>query len=74
MVCLLFALFDLFYLCFHINLELYTPDRWEIDKDSVTLDKLIGHGHFGHVYQGVLKLPDGTFKPCAIKVTNHFGF
>ena len=37
-------------------LELYTPDQWEIDKDSVTLDKLIGQGHFGQVYQGVLKL------------------
>lgn len=49
-------------------LELYTPDQWEIDKDSVTLDKLIGQGHFGQVYQGVLKLSDGTFKYCAIKV------
>ncbi|CAF3486815.1 unnamed protein product [Rotaria sp. Silwood1] len=54
------------------NYELYTPDRWEIDKDSVTLDKLIGQGHFGQVYQGVLKLQDGTLKPCAIKVrTTH---
>lgn len=49
-------------------IELYTPDQWEIDKDSVTLDKLIGQGHFGHVYQGVLKLQDGTLKPCAVKV------
>ncbi len=49
-------------------LELYTPDQWEIDKDSVTLDRLIGQGHFGQVYQGVLKLQDGTFKPCAVKV------
>ena len=49
-------------------LELYTPDQWEIDKDSVTLDKLIGQGHFGQVYQGVLKLSDGTLKACAIKV------
>ena len=49
-------------------LELYTPDQWEIDKDSVTLDHLIGQGHFGQVYQGVLKLQDGTFKPCAVKV------
>ncbi|CAM4976870.1 unnamed protein product, partial [Rotaria socialis] len=54
------------------NYELYTPDRWEIDKDSVTLERLIGQGHFGQVYQGVLKLPDGTLKPCAIKVrTSH---
>ncbi|CAF1052500.1 unnamed protein product [Rotaria sordida] len=54
------------------NYELYTPDRWEIDKDSVTLDKLIGHGHFGQVYQGVLKLQDGTLKACAIKLrTTH---
>lgn len=49
--------------------ELYTPDQWEIDKDSVTLDKLIGQGHFGQVYQGVLKLSDGTLKACAIKVS-----
>jgi hypothetical protein len=49
-------------------LELYTPDQWEIDKDSVTLDKLIGQGHFGQVYSGVLKLSDGTFKTCAVKV------
>ncbi len=49
-------------------LELYTPDQWEIDKDSVTLDKPIGQGHFGQVYQGVLKLQDGTLKPCAVKV------
>lgn len=48
--------------------ELYTPDQWEIDKDSVTLDKLIGQGHFGHVYQGILKLSDGTYKTCAVKV------
>ncbi|CAF4504061.1 unnamed protein product [Rotaria sp. Silwood2] len=28
--------------------------------------------HFGQVYQGVLKLQDGTLKPCAIKVrTTH---
>ncbi len=49
-------------------LELYTPDQWEIDKDSVTLDRMIGQGHFGQVYQGVLKLQDGTFKSCAVKV------
>jgi len=57
-------------------LELYTPDQWEIDKDSVTLDRLIGQGHFGQVYQGVLKIQDGTFKPCAVKVKNekHFVF
>jgi hypothetical protein len=55
-----------------ISLELYTPDQWEIDKDSVTIDKLIGQGHFGQVYQGVLKLPDGTFKPCAVKVMPFF--
>jgi hypothetical protein len=53
-----------------VYLELYTPDQWEIDKDSVTLDKLVGHGHFGQVYQGVLKLSDGTFKSCAVKVMN----
>jgi hypothetical protein len=52
----------------NICLELYTPDQWEIDKDSVTIDKLIGEGHFGQVYQGVLKLKDGIFKPCAVKV------
>ena len=55
-------------------LELYTPDQWEIDKDSVTLDKLIGQGHFGQVYQGVLKLQDGTLKPCAVKVKKSFVF
>ncbi|CAF0942255.1 unnamed protein product [Adineta steineri] len=54
------------------NYELYTPDQWEIDKDSVTLDKLIGQGHFGQVYKGVLKLSDGTLKPCAVKLrTTH---
>ncbi|CAF2174879.1 unnamed protein product, partial [Rotaria magnacalcarata] len=31
------------------NYELYTPDQWEIDKDSVTLSKLIGQGHFGQL-------------------------
>lgn len=51
------------------RLELYTPDQWEIDKDSVTLDRMIGQGHFGQVYQGVLKLSDGTLKSCAVKVT-----
>lgn len=49
-------------------LELYTPDQWEIDKDSVTLSKLIGQGHFGQVYRGVIKLSDGTLKDCAVKV------
>ncbi|CAF1588247.1 unnamed protein product [Rotaria sp. Silwood1] len=54
------------------NYELYTPDQWEIDKDSVTLNKLIGQGHFGQVYQGVIKLSDGTLKPCAVKIrTTH---
>ncbi|CAF3713246.1 unnamed protein product [Rotaria socialis] len=49
-----------------------TSDQWEIDQDSVTIDKLIGQGHFGQIYQGVLKLPDGTLKPCAIKLrTTH---
>jgi hypothetical protein len=56
------------YLLNALFLELYTPDQWEIDKDSVTLDRLIGQGHFGQVYQGVLKLQDGIFKPCAVKV------
>lgn len=51
--------------------ELYTPDQWEIDKDSVTLEKLIGQGHFGQVYKGVLKLSDGTLKNCAVKVICH---
>lgn len=51
-----------------IRLELYTPDKWEIDKDSVALDRLIGHGHFGQVYHGTLRLPDGTTKSCAVKV------
>ncbi|CAF1334615.1 unnamed protein product [Rotaria sordida] len=54
------------------NYELYTPDQWEIDKDSVTLSKLIGQGHFGQVYQGVIKLSDGTLKQCAVKIrTTH---
>jgi len=59
--------FDLIWISFSFS-ELYTPDQWEIDKDSVTLDKLIGQGHFGQVYQGVLKLSDGNFKTCAVKV------
>ena len=50
------------------RLELYTPDQWEIDKDSVALDRLIGQGHFGQVYHGTLRLPDGTTKSCAVKV------
>jgi len=55
-----------------LNVELYTPDQWEIDKDSVTVERFIGQGHFGQVYQGVLKLHDGTFKPCAVKTrTTH---
>ncbi|CAF1027588.1 unnamed protein product [Adineta ricciae] len=54
------------------NYELYTPDQWEIDKDSVTLDKLIGQGHFGQVYQGILRLQNGTVTPCAVKLrTTH---
>ncbi|CAF3377542.1 unnamed protein product [Rotaria socialis] len=54
------------------NYELYTPDQWEIDKDSVTLSKLIGQGHFGQVYQGVIKVSDGTLRPCAVKLrTTH---
>ncbi|CAF1035321.1 unnamed protein product [Adineta steineri] len=54
------------------NYELYTPDQWEIDKDSVTLEGLIGQGHFGQVYKGVLKLQDGTLTPCAVKLrTTH---
>jgi len=65
MVCF-FVLLEIFQL---FILELYTPDQWEIDKDSVTLDNLIGQGHFGQVYQGVLKLSDGRFKSCAVKVT-----
>lgn len=48
--------------------ELYTVDRWEIDKDAITLEKSIGHGHFGQVFQGLLRLSDGTLKPCAVKV------
>jgi hypothetical protein len=48
---------------------LYTPDQWEIDKDSIALDRLIGQGHFGQVYQGSLRLPDGTIKLCAVKVS-----
>ena len=64
-----YGLFFVFVLLFIIiNLELYTPDEWEIDKDSVTLEKLIDQGHFGQVYQGVLKLQDETLKPCAVKV------
>ena len=65
MVCVCFTLIKLIVI---FNLELYTPDQWEIDKESVTLDKLIGQGHFGQVYQGVIRLSDGTLKQCAVKV------
>ena len=65
---LLFAYSSYFILITYVCLELYTPDQWEIDKDSVTLDRLIGQGHFGQVYQGVLKLSDGTLKSCPLKV------
>jgi hypothetical protein len=70
MVCLLISFSVINFL--NIYVELYTPDQWEIDKDSVTLDRLIGQGHFGQVYKGVLKLQDGTLKPCAVKVRNLF--
>ena len=64
-----FHLVDFIYIA---HLELYTPDQWEINKDSVTMDKLIGQGHFGQVYQGVLKLSEGALKPCAVKVNRVF--
>ncbi|CAF1619630.1 unnamed protein product, partial [Didymodactylos carnosus] len=50
------------------NYELYVPDKWEIEKDAVVLQKQIGQGHFGMVYQGELRLANGQIKKCAVKV------
>ena len=65
---------DFFLSSSNFVLELYTPDQWEIDKDSVTLEKLIGQGHFGQVYKGILKVSDGSYKSCAVKVKSFLLF
>ena len=37
----------------------YLPDEWEIQRDEVVLNRELGRGAFGLVYQGTWQSPDG---------------
>ena len=45
------------------------PDHWEIPRESVVLEREIGQGSFGMVYQGMVKdfVPGISKCKCAIK-------
>ncbi|XP_025076692.1 putative molluscan insulin-related peptide(s) receptor [Pomacea canaliculata] len=57
--------------------DMYIPDEWEIDRDSVQLVKELGQGSFGMVYEGTAKnIPgfEGEIKVAVKTVNVNAGF
>lgn len=63
----------------HVIFQYSDDDKWQIDRDKLTLEKTLGEGEFGLVVKGVLATgPDeGDFKHVAVKMLkrkNHSNF
>ncbi|XP_066295725.1 uncharacterized protein [Branchiostoma lanceolatum] len=42
-----------------VNLEMETLSSWEVDRDDIRFEHMIGEGEFGHVVRGRLRVPQG---------------
>lgn len=53
------------------QLEVYKPDQWELKRDDIELNREIGRGTFGTVYEGrgknVVSVCGAKFGECAVK-------
>ncbi|XP_020797355.1 insulin-like growth factor 1b receptor isoform X2 [Boleophthalmus pectinirostris] len=52
--------------------EMYVPDEWEVPREKITLNRELGQGSFGMVYEGLAKgvVKDETETRVAIKTVN----
>ncbi|CAH1259135.1 RET [Branchiostoma lanceolatum] len=42
-----------------VDIEIETLSSWEIDKEDIRFEHMIGEGEFGHVVRGRLRVPQG---------------
>ncbi|KAM3870609.1 insulin-like growth factor 1a receptor [Diretmus argenteus] len=52
--------------------EMYVPDEWEVAREKITMNKELGQGSFGMVYEGIAKgvVKDEPETRVAIKTVN----
>ncbi|XP_041098935.1 insulin receptor-related protein-like [Polyodon spathula] len=53
--------------------DIYVPDEWEVERDTVTVIRELGQGSFGMVYEGVvrgLRPDEGQPRRVALKAVN----
>ncbi|CAL8355601.1 unnamed protein product [Lota lota] len=52
--------------------EMYVPDEWEVAREKITMNKELGQGSFGMVYEGMAKgvVKDDPETRVAIKTVN----
>uniref|UniRef100_A0A1A7WPP4 Tyrosine-protein kinase receptor n=1 Tax=Iconisemion striatum TaxID=60296 RepID=A0A1A7WPP4_9TELE len=52
--------------------EMYVPDEWEVPRDKITMNRELGQGSFGMVYEGLAKgvVKDEPETRVAIKTVN----
>lgn len=55
----------------HCYLDVNADDQWELARENVVVQKILGRGTFGTVHEGVL-LPDNV--PCAVKSVSKTNF
>lgn len=50
----------------------YVPDEWEVAREKITMNKELGQGSFGMVYEGIAKgvVKDDPETRVAIKTVN----
>eukprot|EP00118_Oscarella_pearsei_P018033 m.182166 g.182166 ORF g.182166 m.182166 type:complete len:1143 (+) comp39289_c0_seq10:59-3487(+) len=52
--------------------EVYVPDKWEVDRENVIMNELLGEGAFGKVCRGLFQR-DGSSQTVAIKTCRSDG-
>ncbi|CAH2274353.1 insulin-like growth factor 1 receptor isoform X1 [Pelobates cultripes] len=52
--------------------EMYVPDEWEVPREKITMNRELGQGSFGMVYEGIAKgvVKDEAETRVAIKTVN----
>ena len=56
---------------FNFFIAVYVADEWEVERETVTVEKELGQGSFGMVYEGEF-MNDKVPLKVAIKVSTHF--
>ena len=53
-------------------LSVYVPDHWEVPREKIDIQRELGQGSFGMVYEGVARdiIPDQAEVKVAIKTVN----